>query len=196
MRTPWRSPCRRRPPPTRACIIVMSNQGWRLRWPSTERETGPAQKFGKMGKETENGPRPEMAEKWPPKWKTGPQNGFSISAAMFWPFSGLGLFSIFFLILPGFLCRAGFSILDKRGDQIDAWTISHAMMLPGIAAHYADSIFSALEEGLITSGVFSLKGSLEFLRSLNSRESLDYGQILTCFPHSLESIESLNSLES
>ena len=30
----------------------------------------------------ENGPRPDMATKWPPKWKDGPQNGI-------WPVSGV-----------------------------------------------------------------------------------------------------------
>ena len=51
----------------------------------------------------ENGPRPEMAEKWPPKWKNGPENGFgltlaifSISAAIFRPFQAWGHFPFSF----------------------------------------------------------------------------------------------------
>ena len=57
----------------------------------------------------ENGPRPEMAKKWPLKWKNGPQNGI---LERFWPFfhfgghfaaiSGLGPFSILFPIWPVF----------------------------------------------------------------------------------------------
>ena len=57
---------------------------------------------GKVGKKMENGLRPEMAEKWPLKWKNKPQNG---SLAIFSPFfhsgghfpaiSGWGPFSIF-----------------------------------------------------------------------------------------------------
>ena len=35
----------------------------------------------KMGKKMKNGPEPEMAEKWPPKWKNGLQNGI---LANFW----------------------------------------------------------------------------------------------------------------
>ena len=91
----------------------------RARWPSTEWETGPAPKSAKNGKKMENGPRPEMAEKWPPKRKNGPKKGF-------WPFflyffhfgghfsaiSGRGPFSIFFpIFFPifcGFWCRTGF----------------------------------------------------------------------------------------
>ena len=72
----------------------------------------------KMGKKIEHGPKPEMAEKWPPEWKNGPQNGQNpILGPIFpfrWPLStilGLGPFSIFFPIFSGFLCRAGFPIL-------------------------------------------------------------------------------------
>ena len=41
---------------------------------------------GKMGKKMENGPRPEMAEKWAPKWKNGPKNGILGHFSLFFPF--------------------------------------------------------------------------------------------------------------
>ena len=57
---------------------------------------------GKMGKKMENGPKPEMAEKWLPRWKNGPWNGslafsrpFSISAAVFQPFQAWAIFHFF-----------------------------------------------------------------------------------------------------
>ena len=50
-------------------IWKFSFLGLRARWPSTEWETGPVQKSEKNGKKMENDPRPEMAEKWPPKWE-------------------------------------------------------------------------------------------------------------------------------
>ena len=60
-----------------------------------------------------NGPRPEMAEKWPPKWKNGPKMGFwpfilyfSISVAIFRPFQAGGHFP-FFSHFFGFLRRTG-----------------------------------------------------------------------------------------
>ena len=47
---------------------------------------------GIMGSQMENGPRPEMAEEWPPKWKNGPQNRvwaiFSPFFPFWWPFFG------------------------------------------------------------------------------------------------------------
>ena len=66
-------------------------------------------KIRKKWEKMENGPRPEMAEKWPPKWKNGPKMGF-------WPFflyffhfgghfsaiSGRGPFSIFFPFFSDF----------------------------------------------------------------------------------------------
>ena len=39
-------------------------------------------------------------------------------------------------------------------------------------------------KGVITKRVFSLEESLEFLKSLNSLESLENGPILLCFPES------------
>ena len=48
----------------------------RLRWPSTEWETGRGGRSknpGKKGKKMKNGLRPHMAEKWPPKSKKGPR---------------------------------------------------------------------------------------------------------------------------
>ena len=50
------------------------------------------------------------------------------------------------------------------------------------------------EKGVITKGVFSLEESLESLKSLNSRESLESGWIRLCFPQSGDSLESLDSL--
>ena len=52
-------------------------------------------------------------QKWPPKWKNGPQNGdFGLFifhfGGHFLAMSGLGPFSIFFPTFPGFLRRAGF----------------------------------------------------------------------------------------
>ena len=41
---------------------------------------------GKMGKKLENGPRPEMAKKWPPKRKNGPQNGQNPILGSIFPF--------------------------------------------------------------------------------------------------------------
>ena len=38
---------------------------------------------GKMGKKMENGPRPEMAEKWPPKWKNGQKSHFGVHFSIF-----------------------------------------------------------------------------------------------------------------
>ena len=58
---------------------------------------------------------------------------------------------------------------------------------------------SGPEKGVITKGVFSLRESLETLKSLNSLASLEDGRLLLCFPQSgdsLESLESLKSLES
>ena len=55
------------------------------------------------------------------------------------------------------------------------------------------------QKGSLRKGSFPLEESLEFLKSLNSLESLENGRILLCFPlsgGSLESLESLNSLES
>ena len=87
----------------------------RLRWPSTEWETGP----GKKGKKMENGPRLEMAEKWSPKWKNGSGSG---SLATFFHFGGHfsaissgGPFSICFPIFPRFLRRAGSQFLSGTG---------------------------------------------------------------------------------
>ena len=57
-------------------------------------------------------------------------------------------------------------------------------------------IVPGTEKGVIAKGVFSLEESLESLESLNSLEN---GRILLCFPQSggsLETLESLNSLES
>ena len=55
---------------------------------------------------------------------------------------------------------------------------------------------SGTEKGGITKGIISLETSLE---SLDSLESLQYGEILLFFPcsgGSLESLDFLNSLES
>ena len=61
---------------------------------------------GKMGKKMENGPRPEMAKKWPPKWKNGHPNGilaiFFILAAIFWPFRVCGHFPFSFPVSRDF----------------------------------------------------------------------------------------------
>ena len=53
----------------------------------------PGAKIPANRKENGNGLRREMVEKWPSKWKNGPENGiwpdfghFSISAAIFRPF--------------------------------------------------------------------------------------------------------------
>ena len=67
-------------------------------------------KPGKMGKKMEIGPLPEIAEKWPPKWKNGRQNGivaifspfFSISVAIFRPFQTGGHFPFPFPFSPDF----------------------------------------------------------------------------------------------
>ena len=66
-----------------------------------------AKNTGKMGKKMENGPRPEMAEKWPPKWKNEMGFGpfflyFSISAAIFRPFQAGGHFPFSFPFSPDF----------------------------------------------------------------------------------------------
>ena len=87
----------------------------RLQWPSTEWQTGPAQKSGENGKE--NGT--EMAEKWPPKWENGPKNGIWAIFLYFFHFgghfsaiSGRGPFSIFFPISPDFFAPDRFPILQ------------------------------------------------------------------------------------
>ena len=56
----------------------------------------------KPKKKGKKGPRPEMAEKWPPKWKNDPKMGFlpffsifSISPAIFRPFQAGGHFPFF-----------------------------------------------------------------------------------------------------
>ena len=71
-------------------------------------------KIQKEWEKMENGPRPDMAEKWPPKWKNGPKMGFwpfflyfSISAAIFRPFQAGGHFP-FLPIFFGFLRQTGF----------------------------------------------------------------------------------------
>ena len=67
----------------------------------------------------ENGPRPEMAEKWLPKWENGPTNGiwaffrhFFHVRSHFSAISGLGPFSIFFPIFPGFFALGPRPILQ------------------------------------------------------------------------------------
>ena len=63
----------------------------------------------------------------------------------------------------------------------------------------SDGAKSGLEKGVITKGVFSLNESLDSLKSLNSLEFLENGQVLLCFPQSggsLETLESQKSLES
>ena len=55
------------------------------------------------------------------------------------------------------------------------------------------------KKGSLRKGVFSLEESLEFLKSLDSLESLEHGRLLFYFPQSggsLESLEYLNSVES
>ena len=78
----------------------------RSKWPYTEGETGPTQKSRENGKENGKWPQArngrKMAakmRKWSPKWDFG---------GHFSAISGLGPFSIFFPIFPGFLRRAGF----------------------------------------------------------------------------------------
>ena len=56
--------------------------------------------------------------------------------------------------------------------------------------------FSAPEKGVIAKGVFSVKESLESLRSMNFLESLEHGRILLSFPESVDSLRSLESLTS
>ena len=72
-------------------------------------------KPGKMGKNVESGPQARNGRKMAVEMENGPRNGI---LAIFCPFfhfdcnflptSGLGPFSFFFPIFPGFLCRAGF----------------------------------------------------------------------------------------
>ena len=90
----------------------------RARWPSTEWETGPAQKSEKNGKKMENGPRPEMAEKWPPKWKNGPKMGFWPSFLYFFHFGG------HFSAISG---RGPFSILFPFFSDFCAGPVSHSV---------------------------------------------------------------------
>ena len=64
-----------------------------------------------------------------------------------------------------------------------------------VRGHITITMLSRLAEGVITEGVLSLEKSQE---SLNSLDSLENGWILLHFPHaggSLETLESLNSLE-
>ena len=86
----------------------------RSKWPYTEWETGPTQKSRENGKENGNGSGAEMAEKWPPKWKNGPQNGiighFSISVAIFRPFRPGAIFH-FLSHFPGIFASGRFPIL-------------------------------------------------------------------------------------
>ena len=65
-------------------------------------QTGLAQKFREMGKKMEKGPRPEMVDKWPTKWKMDPKIGVLPILGHFFHFgghfstiSGLGPFSFF-----------------------------------------------------------------------------------------------------
>ena len=72
--------------------------------------------------------------------------------------------------------------------------------------HFPGTVRSIFQEpksgpgkGVITKGVFPLENSLESLKSLNSLESLGNGRNLLCFPQSggsLETLDSLISLES
>ena len=59
---------------------------------------------------------------------------------------------------------------------------------------YSRLFLSVPEKGLITKGVFSMEESLGTLKSLDSLESLENGQILLCFPESRECLESPESL--
>ena len=52
------------------------------------------------------------------------------------------------------------------------------------------------KKGVITKGVFSLKLTLETLKSLHFLETRGHGRILLCFPHFKRSLESRESLEN
>ena len=69
---------------------------------------------GKMGKKMENGSRTEMAEKWPPKWTNGHENGILGSIFPFrWPFFGhFGPGAIFHFLshFPGTFASGRFPI--------------------------------------------------------------------------------------
>ena len=103
--------------------------GLRVRWPSTEWETGLTQKSGENGKKNGNGPRPEMAsemEKWLQKWDFGHFFSiFSISVAIFRPCQAGGHFPSFFPIFPGFLRQTGFPFCR--------WP-PHTKIVPGISS--------------------------------------------------------------
>ena len=75
---------------------------------------------GKMGKKMEDGPRPEMAKKWPPKWKKWPKSHsgvhFSILEAIFWSFRAWGHFP-FFPIFPGFCVGQVFHSVNGHSDR-------------------------------------------------------------------------------
>ena len=64
---------------------------------------------------------------------------------------------------------------------------------PNLVQESVGDICPGPEKGVITKGVFSLEESLESLLSL---ESLKHGRIRLCFPQHGDSLESLNSLES
>ena len=70
-----------------------------------------------MGNKIKNGPRPEMAEKWQEKWTRKWDFGLILAIFPFLrPFaaiSGVGPFSIFFPIFPGFWLRAHFPFCER-----------------------------------------------------------------------------------
>ena len=87
----------------------------RLKWPFTEWETGPEQKSRKNGKENGKWPHAwngrKMAaemEKWPKSAQNPMFGSIFHFGGHFSAISGVGPFSIFFPIFPGFLLRARF----------------------------------------------------------------------------------------
>ena len=96
------------------CLSAPSGSGveLRLKWPFTEWETGLEQKSRKNGKENgkwfqaRNGRK--MANEMEKRPKISFWGPFFHFGCHFSAISGLGPFSIFFPIFPGFLRRAGF----------------------------------------------------------------------------------------
>ena len=81
----------------------------RLKWPFTEWETGPEQKSRKNGKENGKWPQARNGRKMAPKMGFWPAFGhFFHFGGHFSAISGVGPFSIFFPIFPGFLLWARF----------------------------------------------------------------------------------------